>query len=69
MGGTGSQSLLIQGRFQLMKNSKEKLDDLLVAIPSDSGQVSTRNITNYRVMNEDEVAIPSDSGQVSTRLG
>ena len=63
-----SQSLLIQGRFQLLEGMVEEriLEGDLVAIPSDSGQVSTSFLTGRRKGEFVLVAIPSDSGQVST---
>ena len=67
---TGSQSLLIQGRFQLvLKCGMKSKRRAGVAIPSDSGQVSTMKIdlVTNRGKGYDPVAIPSDSGQVSTR--
>ena len=67
----GSQSLLIQGRFQLKLNGSRLKRRLVftVAIPSDSGQVSTQLEKAQKwVWDRGVVAIPSDSGQVSTQI-
>ena len=62
-----SQSLLIQGRFQQVGYGFWG-PFVEVAIPSDSGQVSTLKRRWKHEAHEAEVAIPSDSGQVSTKI-
>ena len=64
-----SQSLLIQGRFQLDKYGRKlgRFRAYLVAIPFDPGQVSTFLMILMVVLNLIFfVAIPFDPGQVST---
>ena len=65
----GSQSLLIQGRFQHFKECLDKNNNPKVAIPFDPGQVSTKKTQVVdRVSGCFTVAIPFDPGQVSTLL-
>ena len=67
-GGTSRNPFWFRAGFNLDDTTGELLSALSkVAIPSDSGQVSTRKFGgDSRLFRNFWVAIPSDSGQVST---